>query len=295
MVKKRFSVMPRSIKAKYSWGDKVPASGIFECSVCGNYEAFKKGEFFSQCQDCINSHRDEENKWYVTNEFLYFMSKNMNIEFDNTSSLQVRVADKITGWAGSMGFVYIHIVWFTLWIMANDGFFGLKYIFDPFPYGLLTMIVSLEAIFLATFIMLSQNISGQKSELRAEHDYQVNLETEKNVAELLILMKEMRRESELKHETIDDIKETVEEIAEHTEDHDNTKDEEDIEEETDKILDDAGIDVIETVPDELPVIKKKKIKKKSSKKKASKKNVSKKKVQKKPSKKTTSKSKRLKN
>jgi len=287
--------MPRSIKAKYSWGDKVPASGIFECSVCGNYEAFKKGEFFSQCQDCINSHRDEENKWYVTNEFLYFMSKNMNIEFDNTSSLQVRVADKITGWAGSMGFVYIHIVWFTLWIMANDGFFGLKYIFDPFPYGLLTMIVSLEAIFLATFIMLSQNISGQKSELRAEHDYQVNLETEKNVAELLILMKEMRRESELKHETIDDIKETVEEIAEHTEDHDNTKDEEDIEEETDKILDDAGIDVIETVPDELPVIKKKKIKKKSSKKKASKKNVSKKKVQKKPSKKTTSKSKRLKN
>lgn len=250
--------MPRSIKAKYSWGDKVPASGIFECSVCGNYEAFKKGEFFSQCQDCINSHRDKENKWFVTNEFLYFMSKNVNLEFDNVSTLSVKIADKITEWAGSMGFVLVHVLWFAWWIFANEGFFGPKYIFDPFPYGLLTMIVSLEAIFLATFIMISQNISSKKSELRAEHEYQINLETEKNVAELLTIMKEMRRESELKHETIDDIKEAVEEIAEHTEDHDTTKDDEDIEEETDKILDEAGIDVIETVPDETPVIKKKK-------------------------------------
>ncbi len=259
MVKKRFSVVPRSIKAKYSWGDKVPASGIYECSVCSNYEAFKKGEFFSQCQDCINSHREEENKWFVTNEFLYFMSKNVNLEFENVSTISVKIADKITEWAGSMGFVFIHIIWFAWWIIANEGVFGPRFIFDPFPYGLLTMIVSLEAIFLATFIMISQNISSRKSELRAEHEYQINLETEKNVAELLTMMKEMRKETELKHETIDDIKETVEEIAEHTEDH---KSDDDIEEEADKILDDAGIDVIETVPDELPVIKKaKKIKK----------------------------------
>lgn len=262
MVKKRFSVVPRSIKAKYSWGDKVPASGIYECSVCNNYEAFKKGEFFSQCQDCINSHREEENKWYVTNEFLYFMSKNMNIEFDNVSSIQVKVADKITEWAGSTGFVFIHVIWFAWWILANEGLFGPRMIFDPFPYGLLTMVVSLEAIFLATFIMISQNISEKKSELRAEHEYQINLETEKNVAELLTMMKEMRKETELKHEAIDDIKEAVEEIAEHTEDHDVAKDEEHIEEETDKILDDAGIDVIETATDELPTIKKKMTKKK---------------------------------
>lgn len=260
MVKKRFSVVPKSIKAKYSWGDKVPASGIYECSVCGNYEAFKKGEFFSQCQDCINSHREEENKWFVTNEFLYFISKNVNLEFENLSTISVKIADKITEWAGSMGFVFIHIIWFTWWILANEGVFGPRFVFDPFPYGLLTMIVSLEAIFLATFIMISQNISSRKSELRAEHEYQINLQTEKNVAELLTMMKEMRKETELKHETIDDIKEAVEEIAEHTEDH---KKEEDIEEEADKILDDAGIDVIETVPDELPVLKKarKKIKK----------------------------------
>lgn len=249
MVKKRFSVIPKSIKAKYSLGDKVSASGIYECSVCGNYQAFKKGEFFSQCQDCINSRREEENKWYVTNEFLYFMSKNMNIEFENISSFHIKLADRITEWSGSMGFVYIHILWFVFWILANEGYFGQKYVFDPFPYGLLTMIVSLEAIFLATFIMISQNIANKKSELRAEHEYQVNLETEKNVAELLAMMKEIRKESELKNETIEDIKETVEELAEGSEEtskEDNQLGE--IQEEAEKILDEAGIDVIETVP-----------------------------------------------
>lgn len=266
MVKKRFSVIPKSIKAKYSWGDKVPASGIYECSVCGNYEAFKKGEFFSQCQDCINSHREEENKWYVTNEFLYFISKNMNIEFDRIASFHVKVADKITEWAGSMGFVYFHILWFTWWILANEGFFGQKYIFDPFPYGLLTMIVSLEAIFLATFIMISQNISSKKSELRAEHEYQVNLETEKNVAELLAIVKEMRKESELKHETIEDIKETVEEIAEHTEEDIKEEPKSDLEEKTEEILDEAGIDVIETVLETDADIEEKEVKSKEKKK-----------------------------
>jgi uncharacterized membrane protein len=252
MVKKRFRVIPRSMKAKYSWGDKVPVSGIYECSVCSNYEAFKKGELFSQCQDCINNHSDEENKWFVTNEFLYFISKNMNIEFDKDSSLQVKIADKITEWAGSMGFVYIHIIWFIWWILANDGFFGAKYMFDPFPYGLLTMIVSLEAIFLATFIMISQNIISKKSELRAEHEYQINLEAEKNVAEILTIIKEMRIDTELKHETIDDIKETVEEIAEKTEDEKIEEEPTPIEEHEqksfeaqEKLLDEVGIDMIQ--------------------------------------------------
>ncbi|MGV8150786.1 MAG: DUF1003 domain-containing protein [Candidatus Woesearchaeota archaeon] len=283
MVKKRFNVIPRSIKAKYSWGDTVPASGIYECSICGNYEAFKKGEFFSQCQDCINSHRHEENKWFVTNEFLYFMSKNMNIEFENVSSLQIRIADKISEWAGSMGFVYIHILWFGIWVIANLGYFGSKYVFDPFPYGLLTMIVSLEAIFLATFIMISQNISSKKSELRAEHEYQINLETEKNVAELLALMKEMRKDTELKHEAIEDIKETVEEIAEHTEDIAEKTDRMELLEETDKILDDAGIDTIEELETHeektvelLPKKKKKTYKKSTPKKKSAKKSAKKK-------------------
>lgn len=258
MVKRKFSVIPRSIKSKYSWGDRVPASGIFECSVCSNYEAFKKGEFFSQCQDCINSHTEEENKWYVTNEFLYFMSKNMNIEFDKISPIQTKIADKITEWAGSMGFVYVHILWFALWVLANLGYFGPAYVFDPFPFGLLTMIVSLEAIFLATFIMISQNIYSQKSELRAEHEYQVNLEAEKNVAEILAIIKEMKKDTEFKQEVIEDIKEAVEDMAGHAEEptpvdkvtiEDTPVPLEAVEHETfeehQQILEEAGIDVIE--------------------------------------------------
>ncbi len=73
-------------------------------------------------------------------------------------SFEGELAQKISGFAGSMLFVYGHFVWFSVWILANHGAFA-PYVqpFDPFPYGLLTMVVSLEAIFLATFIMISQN------------------------------------------------------------------------------------------------------------------------------------------
>jgi uncharacterized membrane protein len=213
MPKKSFTILPKAFKSKYAWGDKVPASGIYECSICENLEAFQKGEHFSQCQDCINRHEKKDNSWFVTNEFTYFLSKNMNIEFDKFASLEVKLANKITTWAGSMVFVYIHILWFGLWVWANSGHFGPQYVFDPFPYGLLTMIVSLEAIFLATFIMISQNISSQKSELRAEHEYQINLETEKNVAEILAMVKDIKKAEEYKHDEIEDIKESIEDIV----------------------------------------------------------------------------------
>ena len=74
------------------------------------------------------------------------------------SSFEGGIAKLITNWAGSMTFVYFHIAWFFLWFLINDSH-TFPYIphFDPFPYGLLTMIVSLEAIFLATFILINQN------------------------------------------------------------------------------------------------------------------------------------------
>ncbi len=73
-------------------------------------------------------------------------------------SFEGKMAEKITHFSGSMLFVYIHFFWFTFWIAANHGVFSPFIIpFDPFPYGLLTMVVSLEAIFLSTFIMVAQN------------------------------------------------------------------------------------------------------------------------------------------
>jgi uncharacterized membrane protein len=68
-----------------------------------------------------------------------------------------RVADAITTFAGSMVFVYVHIVWFSVWMLINLGAFGRSAEFDKFPFGLLTMAVSLEAIFLSTFLLISQN------------------------------------------------------------------------------------------------------------------------------------------
>ena len=85
-----------------------------------------------------------------------------------------RVADQITAFAGSLLFVYLHIVWFTGWIIANVA--GLR--FDPFPFGLLTLIVSLEAIFLSTFVMLSQNREAARSDIRAEIDFETNVLSE---------------------------------------------------------------------------------------------------------------------
>ena len=87
-------------------------------------------------------------------------------------------ADRITNFAGSMRFVYAHAVWFSVWILGNLGLAGLGFHFDKFPFGLLTMIVSLEAIFLATFVMISQNRQAARSDLRAQLDFENNLRAE---------------------------------------------------------------------------------------------------------------------
>jgi hypothetical protein len=92
---------------------------------------------------------------------------------------QDNVADRVTGFAGSMAFVYIHAAWFGSWVLLNVGLHvaGLPK-FDPYPFGLLTMIVSLEAIFLATLVMISQNRQARRSDIRSEIDFENNLRAE---------------------------------------------------------------------------------------------------------------------
>ena len=91
---------------------------------------------------------------------------------------QDRVADVVTRFAGSLNFVYIHAAWFSLWIAINAGAIGASLVFDDFPYGLLTMVVSLEAIFLSTFVMVSQNRQAARSDIRADIDFENNLRGE---------------------------------------------------------------------------------------------------------------------
>jgi uncharacterized membrane protein len=91
---------------------------------------------------------------------------------------QDRISDGVTAFAGSMPFVYIHGAWFAAWIALNVGAAGASLVFDRFPYGLLTLVVSLEAIFLSTFILISQNRQAERSEVRSEIDFENNLRAE---------------------------------------------------------------------------------------------------------------------
>jgi uncharacterized membrane protein len=88
--------------------------------------------------------------------------------------LQDRASDLITQFSGSMAFVYLHVVWFTVWIVGNVYWWR----FDPFPFGLLTLVVSLEAIFLSTFVLISQNRETARSEVRSEIDFETNVLSE---------------------------------------------------------------------------------------------------------------------
>jgi uncharacterized membrane protein len=184
-------------KSEYDVGDLVPFSSVFECLESGEMKAFRKGELFTIPDERELLPADlnpSDVTWVPTDNIIEFITKNLNVEYDKIETVELRVADSIANFAGSMKFFYFHVLWFSLWVLMNRGVFGGSYIFDPYPFGLLTMIVSLEAIFLSTFIMISQNVQSKRSELRAELDYQTNLKAEKGVAEVLALLKEMKEE-----------------------------------------------------------------------------------------------------
>lgn len=110
--------------------------------------------------------------------------------------LQERLAGRITDFFGSMAFVYLHVIWFGLWILLNVGLINIPYLsqFDPYPFGFLTLVVSLEAIFLSTFVLIAQNRLARQSERRAELDLQVDLLAEQKVAKILELLDQIVRQ-----------------------------------------------------------------------------------------------------
>jgi len=105
-------------------------------------------------------------------------AKNEKTIVRSLQQAQDRAADRVTAFAGSLNFVYIHSVWFAIWIAINVGLLGAALKFDEFPFGLLTMIVSLEAIFLATFVMVSQNRQAARSDVRSQLDFENNVRAE---------------------------------------------------------------------------------------------------------------------
>ena len=100
----------------------------------------------------------------------------VKFEEKRASNVQSRIADGVTAFAGSMAFVYVHIVWFAIWVGVP---------LEKYPFGLLTMIVSLEAIFLSTFVMISQNRADARRQVFADQQYTM-IEEEKKQNELMI-------------------------------------------------------------------------------------------------------------
>lgn len=97
------------------------------------------------------------------------------------------IAERLNGVASSPAFLATHAIWFTVWILWNTGALGLR-AFDPFPFGLLTMVVSLEAIFLTIFVLMAQKRESAIAELREEMSLQVGLRLEEEVTKTLQLV-----------------------------------------------------------------------------------------------------------
>jgi uncharacterized membrane protein len=113
-------------------------------------------------------------------------------------SLLTQIADDLTAICGSTPFLFFHIVLFFGWVLINSNVLPGAIAYDPFPYGLLTMVVSLEAIFLSIFILVSQNRSAYVNSVREEVHLRVNLIAEEEITKVLELLAEMRKKMGIK-------------------------------------------------------------------------------------------------
>ena len=110
------------------------------------------------------------------------------------------IADKVTQFTGTVTFLLINTVWFFVWILVNLNLFPSIKAFDPFPFALLTMIVSLEAIFLSIFVLISQNRDAKIADLRQEIDLQINMISEEEITKIMQMLAAIYKKVEKKEE-----------------------------------------------------------------------------------------------
>lgn len=126
-------------------------------------------------------------------------------------SILTQIADDLTSAFGSTPFLLINLFWFFFWILINTGLVPGLAPFDPFPFGLLTMIVSLEAIFLSIFVLVSQNRSSYVASLREEFHLRVNLIAEEEITKVLQILDRIQKKLEIKNDD-PELKEMLERI-----------------------------------------------------------------------------------
>lgn len=132
-------------------------------------------------------------------------------ESEESRSFRDRIADLVTRFSGSIPFIYFHVAWFGIWVLLNLEIGGFP-AFDPYPFGLLTTIVSLEAIFLSTFVLVSQNRQGEIAERRAELDLQFDLLSEYEVTRILTLIDAIAKNMNLDEGDKEEIKELKKDV-----------------------------------------------------------------------------------
>ena len=109
----------------------------------------------------------------------------MNEVVPQSANFGQKLSDILTAIAGDIRFVYFSFIWFAVWIVINIRIIPGLVPFDPFPFGLLTMVVSLEAIFLSLFVLISQNRQANRDKVRNDVEYEVNLKAEIEVRAIM--------------------------------------------------------------------------------------------------------------
>jgi len=119
--------------------------------------------------------------------------RNANVEAAEATTLGQRISDFLTHIAGDIRFVYFSLIWFFVWIVLNTRVIPGVEPFDPFPFGLLTMVVSLEAIFLSLFVLISQNRQAERDKVRNDIEYEVNLRAEIEVRQVFVRIDDLQQ------------------------------------------------------------------------------------------------------
>lgn len=132
------------------------------------------------------------------------VTRNLNAEFEQESTRVQKLANWIAVFSGSMTFVFLNAAFFFVWIIINLSIIPGVPAFDPYPFGFLTMSVSLEAIFLSIFVLLAQNLQSAKERLRSDVEYEINLKAELEVAELHGKVAQMHNEVNRRMNALED-------------------------------------------------------------------------------------------
>ncbi len=165
-------------------GEKSKKSAIYLCSDCGHVMSLIRDELAPQCMFCASKGRAHH--WIASRQELLVVTKDIKKSLEGRRSKLDLISDRITDFCGHVAFVYVHVFWFVSWLAWN---LLSDKPFDPYPFGLLTLIVSLEAIILSTFILMSQRRQGDITEMRSNLDYQVDMRADRNSHEILSLLK----------------------------------------------------------------------------------------------------------